>query len=363
MPIISSQKLISSSKILFLTHLAIGDFTYMQPYFKKLSESFPHLKIDLFLDETRGKRFLWPPRPPKKASVFDWVSSCSFFNKVYLVSHSRKSCREALVKAAGKNYPFVVSLATLRPSRYVNSAREISPEGIVLGMDTKKQRWNKRLNGVLCPTLDKPRGSWHVTDLYAFWFKELFGLELSEKEKFPFIDVPQKWTRFAREKFAHWGLLSDEAKSKKVIFINAFGSNQKRSWPLENVTNLIKRLNGCENLSFIVNMPPGASKEIDKNWPLNVFAFTASENFFQLPAMLSLCDLVVSVETSTMHLAMALGKPLVALMRTKNPEWVPYGMDEKNIIFAKDNGLVKDISVDEVEGKLKTITSACSAKI
>jgi len=360
MPIILPQQLTSSSKILFLTHLAIGDFTYMQPYFKKLSENFPHLKIDLWLDEARGKWFLWPSKPPKKASVFDWVLSCSFFNKVYLISHSRKSVREALERATDENYPLVVSLATLRPSRYADYARKISPKGIVLGMDTTKRRWNKKLGGVLCPTLDKSRGGWHVTELYASWFKQLFGLELPEKERFPFIDVPEKWIDFAREKFALWGLWSDESKSKKVIFINAFGSNKKRSWPLENVIGLIKRLNDYKDIAFIVNMPPGTSEEINKNWPSNVFPFTASKNFFQLPAVLSLCGLVVSVETSTMHLAIALGKSLIALMRSKNPEWVPYGLDEKNIIFAKANSWIENISVDDVEKKLKTTFSTYS---
>jgi ADP-heptose:LPS heptosyltransferase len=45
--------------------------------------------------------------------------------------------------------------------------------------------------------------------------------------------------------------------------------------------------------------------------------FLSAENFFQLPAMLSWCDLIISVETAVMHLANAVHVPVIALMRQK----------------------------------------------
>ena len=34
-------------KILFVSHLAIGDFVYLQNYFKLFAQKYPNLKIDL----------------------------------------------------------------------------------------------------------------------------------------------------------------------------------------------------------------------------------------------------------------------------------------------------------------------------
>jgi len=86
------------------------------------------------------------------------------------------------------------------------------------------------------------------------------------------------------------------------------------------------------------------------NYPLpRVFLFTANENFFQLLSIISLCDLVVSVETSVMHLAAALKIPVIALMRKKNPEWEPYRAAQTQVLFVKKRSdWVEDIPVEFV---------------
>jgi ADP-heptose:LPS heptosyltransferase len=77
--------------------------------------------------------------------------------------------------------------------------------------------------------------------------------------------------------------------------------------------------------------------------------FSANENFFQLPAMLAQCDLIVSVETAVMHLANAVGVPVVALMRQKTPEWAPVDKANSTVITADQrHDWVKAIPVDAV---------------
>jgi ADP-heptose:LPS heptosyltransferase len=77
--------------------------------------------------------------------------------------------------------------------------------------------------------------------------------------------------------------------------------------------------------------------------------FSAEENFFQLPAVLEQCDLIVSVETAVMHLANAVHVPVIALMRQKNPEWAPIDKANSTVITAlQRRDWVKAISVDQV---------------
>ena len=77
--------------------------------------------------------------------------------------------------------------------------------------------------------------------------------------------------------------------------------------------------------------------------------FTADESFFQLPAILSLCEIVVSVETSVMHLASSLDVPTVALMRQKNPEWSPWNKARSVLITCRTRkDRIEDILSEEV---------------
>jgi heptosyltransferase-3 len=90
--------------------------------------------------------------------------------------------------------------------------------------------------------------------------------------------------------------------------------------------------------------------------------FSAEENFFQLPAILSLCDLIISVETAVMHLANAVHVPVIALMRQKNPEWAPIDQANSTIItVAGRNDWVDAITVDQVMAALEKVADTQQA--
>ena len=359
MGILDSMFLEKADKILFLSHLAIGDFVYLAPYLKKLSEKYPHLKLDFLIDETRGKHSFWSFKFCQKASVFDWAEKCSFFSKIYRVCSSKKVFNSVLGQVRRERYPIVVSLASIRLSRYIEYSCEISPDGFIVAVGCGDNKIDKKINVSL--EISALSNKDHVSDSYGVWFKELFGLELSKNERLPSIDIPSQWQNNAKGLLEKLGVNLNESDEKRnLIFINAFASNEKRSWPIKNVEKLIsnlKRNSFFSNTVFIVNLSPENIKKHAKtlrNDLLNkIFLFSATENFFQLPAILSFCNLVVSTETSTMHLARSLNIPLVALMRSKNPEWRPYGVSKKDIIFAENKKKIKSISVEVVENKIK----------
>jgi len=77
--------------------------------------------------------------------------------------------------------------------------------------------------------------------------------------------------------------------------------------------------------------------------------FSAQENFFQLPAVLSMCQLIISVETAVMHLANAVLVPVIALMRQTSPEWTPINQSITTIIKTDSmKGCVDEITVHQV---------------
>jgi hypothetical protein len=81
-------------------------------------------------------------------------------------------------------------------------------------------------------------------------------------------------------------------------------------------------------MKFLLNTVPEQAGEVQRflrrSGLSDVYPQTAEAHFYQLPAAISLCDLVVTVETSVGHLASALGVPAVVLMRRENPEWRPW---------------------------------------
>jgi ADP-heptose:LPS heptosyltransferase len=354
-PLISEDILSKTNKVLFITHLAIGDFTYLQNYFKAFSEKYPHIKIDLWIDEVRRTWFFWRWKSLKKYSLYDWVSACPFFNKIYTQTYSPFAFRKSLKEANEEQYPVIISLCTLRSKMYARYARCISPKGLIVGVVNTPEDSSEAFNGVILRPQDKEvLKDWHITDFYAFYFERLFGLCVPPTKRFPFINIPKKWQPFGRAQLRKWDILSDDS-NKFVVFLNSFAKTKKRSWPLDSLIELmikIKAKNPNLNFYFIVNSTPEEFLMVERFFSRkevkNVFVFSAQNNFFELPSLISSVDLVISVETAIMHLATALKIPVVALMRRKTPEWAPYDKENSRIVFAPGRGWVKAIGVSEV---------------
>ena len=362
--LISEELLKKSNKILFIAHLALGDFTYMQSYFKALADAYPHLKIDLWIDESRRKKNLRGKNLASK-TLFDWVRSCSFFSTVYHTTFSPEGFAKAKTAVLQQEYSIVISLGTLRPHRYADLARSLSPQGFVIGMGAATKPWQflrKRSFGKLDAALNSEAqsdaGVVHINKVYAQWFEHLFGSAVGGAARPPFVAIPAKWQEYSDKKLSEYSV-----GTNKLVFINSFAKERKRCWTNEQIIDTIKELRSVyspQNITFLVNSLPSTFDEIkqtvDKEMLKDVFVFSATESFFQLPSIIAECDLVISVETSIMHFAAALKVPVVALMRQKNPEWVPWGDKDIHVITAQNRtDWIKEISVDRVVREVKTL--------
>lgn len=358
--LVPKDMLQSSNKILFIAHLALGDFTYLQNCFKFFAESYPHIKVHLWVDEVRrtADSTQWPHL--KKYSLYDWLASCPFFDKVYNETYSPALLEKSIDEARQQNYPVVISLATLRPHQYARLARKISPDGFVAGMKKQTGIANifqrlayRRLDAAMeiySVSRSEPR---HISAIYADWFFQLFDMVIPPNRRFPFVDIPTKWRLYAQQQLESWGFLQ---RSGKLVFINPYAKTKKRCWPLNKVAQLIMSMSArheWHDACFIVNAMPKDIPEVKQVFGRHALkrthVFSADENFFQLPAILQKCDLIISVETAVMHLANAVHVPVIALMRQKNPEWVPIDSDNSTVITTmRRRDWVDAISVEQV---------------
>ncbi|MFH1254663.1 MAG: glycosyltransferase family 9 protein [bacterium] len=331
--IVPKELLKKSTKILFIGGVAIGDFSYLHNYFKALHEMYPNLKIDLWNDEYRGKSCLLRWKIQKHDIVNEWLESCHFFNKIYQNVGAWWNMPKFFNQLRQENYPIVVCLFNIRPFRTATFAKLISPHGFVV------------------PAV-KTVGFDFVSDSFAYIFKRNFGVEISDEQKKLSFEIDKKWMDDARAKLLELGI---HPKQDKIIFLNSFAKNKKRCWDIDNVIELIKKMKseeGFSNLSFVVNALPEKQeliRNIVKNNSLkNVYVFTASKSFFELPAIISLCDLVISVDTSIVHLAFALNIPLLGLLRQQNTVWAPKS-EKSFFVFTKNKkDWVGNISVNDV---------------
>jgi heptosyltransferase-3 len=345
---------------LFIAHLALGDYTYLQNCFEAFARAYPHLKLHLWVDEVRrtSDASQWPHL--KKNVLYDWLAACTFIDKVYDKNYSPDLFAASIAEARQEEYPIVVALGTLRPHFYADLARTISPKGFVVGLKkplglTGMHHYFafRKLDASLDPDVADRNSAPHISDVHAEWFRLLANVDIPKAQRIPFVHIPGKFIDGARARLREWGF---DGRQGKLVFINPFAKTRKRCWPVERVAELIVEMRAqpeWRDACFIVNAVPQevnnvktmlARRQLDRTE-----LFSANENFFQLPAMLSQCDLIVSVETAVMHLANAVGVPVVALMRQKTPEWAPVDKANSTVITAHQRrDWVKAIPVQAV---------------
>ncbi|KAF1047002.1 MAG: hypothetical protein GAK35_00799 [Herbaspirillum frisingense] len=356
--LVPAELLRKADKILFVAHLALGDFTYMQNCFRAFARAFPHIRMHLWVDEVRRTPDAAQWEHLSKYALYDWVRACGMFDKIYDKTYSPQLYRQSIEEARGEHYPIVVSFAVLRRHLYAELARKLSPDSFVVGqkkrvrlLDIRKHLAYRKLDAFI-PAYASAGQDKHISAIYAGWFESLFGFHIPGQDRFPYVDMPQQWLDRARADLQRQGIPGDAP----LVFLNAFSKSEERSWPLQRMVELAGRMRLMEqwkDAHFILNVMPEklalARAEIAADSSGRLHLFSAEENFFQLPAVLSLCRLIISVETAVMHLANAVHVPVIALMRQTSPEWTPIDTASSTVLNVKSRkGWLTEISVEDV---------------
>lgn len=366
--LISPELLAKADKVLFVAPFAIGDFLYWQSYFKAFRAAYPHIKIHVWVDEVRRTLKWWKWPALRRYSLYDWLRACSFVDKVYSETYSPWAQARSLRAAQQEKYPIVAALATIRGHEYASLARKIAPRSFVVGFQlpvkwspSMLRKWfgYRSLSAKFPIAQAGLQSGYHITDLYAAGMEAFFGLHLPVQARKPFMIIPQDWRVNAQLMLLKWGIIGAGRQisvKPYTVFINIFAKNKKRCWTFDAAMQLIALLRKQERFIdayFIFNTMPSSQSGMEKMLGQQDFGkvlfFSAHEHFFQLPAIIELCDLVISVETAVMHIAAALKVPVVALMRSKNPEWVPWDHSYSHILMAAGkNDWVRDIPPAQV---------------
>jgi ADP-heptose:LPS heptosyltransferase len=358
--LIPADLLVKPGKILFIAPFPIGDNLYLRNFFQALAAAYPQLEIHIWIDELRRTRDPAKWNLLKKYSLYDWLAACPFFKKIYNQTYSPALHEQSVIEARAHNYDIFVSLVTARPHKHARLARRICPDGFTAGIAKPLTLLTfhhapayKKLDAPILPGESIKNGVKHATEVYADWFEQLFGLRVPLPARYPRLDIPAKWKTWAANYLCTWRV---DTPAGPLVFVNATASNKKRCWPITNAIKMIETMQQdprWKDAWFLLNAMPSDFAATEAAMTAahltRVRPFSADDNFFQLPAMLAECDLIISVETAVMHLANAVRVPVIALMRQKNPEWKPIDAENSTVVMApKPKDWIDKIPVDEV---------------
>ena len=344
-----------------MTHLAIGDYIYQGVWLKALKQKYPHLAIDIWFDDCRRKPHSWAAGRNK--TLGEWLRTDGSFEKIYPIVSNIADRRTQIADASSRNHDLIVFVGKNRSEQFAKVARQISTTAFAVATKSKpynnpiaKWWYFKRLDGQL--SFDEyARRYRRITSIYAHVFGRIFGLTSEDaggRESLA-ISYDPAHTDTAR---AFIGSFGEDASRCSFVFLNHLSTAARKDYPWEQLKEVIVALdNGYDKLAFVVNSPPDKFDETrrlierdDALSAMRVKAFTATANFFELPAVMAECAVTISVDTATSHLAAALDKPQVAIMADDVKLWQPPG----DSLILEGNGRAGAVTPAEIVAAFDT---------
>lgn len=336
-PLIPQQRLKSARRILYMTHLAIGDFTFQGVYLKAIKQRYPHLSLDIWIDDCRESSKEW--HKGRNKALGQWLESVDFIDQVYPIALNNSERTQLIQQAALRNYDIIVFIASQRTELYAKYARQISSQAYVVGSRSKwlsqplkKFYYFSKLNGEFNLEKLTPDSHLHISEIYKKRFEKCFGplLETGQQSATIPLHIDKEFTEGALHTLDAWSK-TNHLESPRFVFVNHLSTTHKRDYSWQKLVSVMRAIaSNHPHLAFVLNVPPNAFSaikcQLSKEKHLDgmpVFLFTAANHFMELPALINECEFVISVETATMHLAAALKKKQLVLMREKAKSWKP----------------------------------------
>jgi ADP-heptose:LPS heptosyltransferase len=293
---------------------------YLQGYLTEFNKSYPCLKIDLFVN-TKKQFFLRRKMDTQVKYLRDTVQEKHHINTIYF---NPAAPLQALKLAQLAKYPLIILLDRTFSTQPIRLAKYLNPTCVLIGAASKthwynlfKKRAFNRLNSRLeCATLECAQAT--LADFYSNIFTLITNSEKIVRK--PFLQVPRKWIIYAKLRFLKWEIDKRGHRFGRVFFMNSFDDNGGHSLPLKSLYKIIvelKRNDEHGDINFVLHAPQSKFKEtkkfFDKNSINNLFLLCANYDFFQIPSLLSLSDVVYSVDGFCVDLANAFNIPIVKI--------------------------------------------------
>lgn len=297
----------SAERVLFVFDLSVRDFLYLQNYIFKLKIFYPQLKVDLWVNSV--SYFFQHRNDTQEKFLYDFLQECKFVDKIYFDYYPSN-----LKGLYSYKYPFIVSFSSC--FKVFRLIRRVSSNCFLIGIQPKiywynfvRKRDKRLLNRSLLLNIKyTSRNSFYLNFFNQLLNEDLLneGFDLKRVE----LEVPNKWISYAKLRFLKWGIDRVGKKFGNVFFINPFDDTEKCIWSLNDVLKFVtqlKRQDTWGDVYFILYVPERRAKKVKDffatNSINNLLLFFADYNFFQIPSVLGLCDVVIAADGFCIDLA------------------------------------------------------------
>jgi heptosyltransferase-2 len=147
-------------------------------------------------------------------------------------------------------------------------------------------------------------------------------------------------------------LRENSTGTPRILFHPGAGKRPNR-WPPERFANVANVLGSGRNAEIFVTQGPMDEEPVgEMARQLNVrFTLIAGRPIREVAAILSYMDLVISNDTGVMHVAAAVGVPVLSLFGPTDPlQWAPVGEKHRFLHRGDD---IRTISVEDVVGNAR----------
>ena len=158
----------------------------------------------------------------------------------------------------------------------------------------------------------------------------------------------------ARALYASVGCLG-----RRKVGVNISAGHERRYWGTDRFREIVRYLRRVESESaIIIGSKPSdfaRANEIAQGFE-NVFALPAQKSFDVFAAIVSHLDILLTPDTSVVHLASAFAIPSVVMFIQSNPDlrvWEPFGTPHVSVVTTVDD--LRDISVTQIEAAWETL--------
>lgn len=254
-----------------------------------------------------------------------------------------------------------VSLQTVynRKTKGAIISRLACPKGITSVVAHDRLAHYQKLFSIVGHAPHQGRYMMHMIDAIKAHFEAVFDYKPRQEEWHPSLVIDEKALGRARSRLES---LHQQHGTRQHFVVNTEAWTPFKEWGYENTLELVKRLQEqYTDCLFLVTSSPATQKNVENfldrpDKPSRMLYYPTSD-LHELMAITRYSSMVITPDTSIVHMAVAEHKPIVSMFVYRS-EWIPYHVP--NVVLIPEEGNpVSTIPISDVfEGVKQLLPTA-----
>jgi ADP-heptose:LPS heptosyltransferase len=323
------------SSVLLIPSWPIGDLLLNLPIVQTLRSRKPSLRIGLAVGPRNAALVAGNPA----IDVLYNLHSLSLREGVREIRRARRDRWDVILSTAGY----------FRPVRNAVLSRMIAGRAPTATMTARKLKRYRNLYSFCYLRPAEPRPN-EIREHFLLLVEHLFGIVATEEERKLHFEIRPEAQQAVDAELVK---LREEHRAKRIVHINLEAKAVGREWGIANSKMLAEEL--CREFpdvlvlftatpNFVEAFPEALQPSVSRA------RYFPTPGIHELAALVARSELVITPDTSVMHLAVAAEKQIVAFYDLPN-EWLPYPLGTREtktrILYSGADTEVRRIPVDD----------------